>query len=86
MLTLKVHALEQILFTGPAECVTLPGREGELTVYDNHMPLLTTLRSGTITVRLARDDEPKRFTVTGGTLEVRPGGKVTVLVEVASVN
>lgn len=80
MLLLQIHTLEKTLFTGRVDRVTLPGREGELTVHDNHMPLLTTLKKGLVTVRSARDGEPWRHEIAGGILEVKPRGRVTVLV------
>lgn len=79
MLSLQIHTLEKTLFTGPADRVTLPGREGELTVHDKHMPLLTTLKKGLVTVRREKDGEPWRCEIEGGILEVKPGGRVLVL-------
>lgn len=86
MLTLRVHSLDETLFIGPAVSVTAPGREGEMTVYDNHMALLTTLAPGTLTVRPGAKPgetsaEHKQFEVMSGILEIRPRGHVTILVQ-----
>jgi F-type H+-transporting ATPase subunit epsilon len=58
--------------------VTIPGTEGEMGVMAGHMPLISTLRPGIITV----SDGDQRFYVMGGFAEVNPG-KLTVLAEEA---
>jgi F-type H+-transporting ATPase subunit epsilon len=53
-----------------AQVVSLiaPGGAGYLGVLANHAPLVTTLRSGTLTVRL--EDAEKLYRVEGGILRV----------------
>jgi len=43
------------------------------------MPLISTLKEGDITVRFAKDAEPKIFHVQGGILEVRQSGATVIL-------
>jgi len=74
--TLTITTLSDVLFHGDAKSVTLPGSAGELTVLAKHMPLVTPLKTGTITVRTESGDE--NFSVEKGILEVSRE-KVTVL-------
>ena len=79
-----IAKVDENVFTGEARSVTVPGAEGELTVLNRHMPLITTLKKGTITVRLpvqagdGGDSAPKVFAIESGILEVRSDG-VTIL-------
>lgn len=53
-----VAKVDSLLFSGEALSVTLPGTDGELTILPNHEPFITTLKSGTITIR-TKDEEMK---------------------------
>lgn len=66
---LTISKIDKILFSGEAESVTLPGVEGEMTILSHHMPFITTLKEGTITVKV-KDLKPEIFKVTSGFLEV----------------
>jgi len=80
-----IAKVDENVFTGEARSVTVPGAEGELTVLNRHMPLITTLKKGTITVRLPApagdggDSAPKVFAIEGGFLEVRRDGVTVIL-------
>src|SRR5436853_7163895 len=52
MATLKLEIVtpEKTAYSEDVEMVTLPGAEGELGVYPNHVPLLTTLNPGELRV------------------------------------
>lgn len=41
---------EKLLFSGEVESVVAPGAEGEFTVLKDHAPVMTTLKSGVVTV------------------------------------
>ncbi len=72
---------EQLLLSEEAEMVTIPGAEGDMGVMAGHMPLITTLRPGVISVS-GGPDANQRFIVLGGFAEVNQT-KVTVLAEEA---
>ena len=77
-----VVSAEELIFTGEAEFVALPGESGELGIYPMHTPLITRIRPGAVRIKVAgRDDEEFVF-VAGGILEVQPKG-VTVLADTA---
>jgi len=73
---------EQLLLSEQAEMVTIPGREGDMGVMLGHMPLISTLRPGTITVTGGAAGEEQKFFVAGGFAEVT-AEKLTVLAEEA---
>ncbi len=50
---LDIISLTKPAFSGKVDSVTIPGSEGEMTVLKNHIPLITPLRAGAITIRLA---------------------------------
>ena len=66
---LTVAKIDQILFSGEAEAVTVPGSAGEMTILSHHMPLITTLKAGMVVVK-TKDEKPTEFAVTSGFLEV----------------
>ena len=74
---LVIAKVGEVLFEGEARSVTVPGAEGEMTVLGEHMPLITTLKSGSIILRVA--GEVKEFPIDGGVLEVRRDGATVVL-------
>jgi F-type H+-transporting ATPase subunit epsilon len=77
-----VVSAEELIFSGEAEFVALPGEAGELGIYPQHTPLITRIKPGAVRIKVAgRDDEEFVF-VAGGILEVQPNG-VTVLADTA---
>ena len=77
-----IAKVDEVFFDGEARAVTLPGADGELTVLAEHMPLITTLKEGVITVRPASaqgSGEAMRFPIQSGILEVRRDGATVIL-------
>lgn len=75
---LVIAKVNESYFDGEAVSVTLPGAEGSLTVLDDHMPLVTTLKPGTITIR-EEGKEPIAFLIENGVLEVHKDGVTVIL-------
>ena len=67
------------LFEGEADFVSLPGSEGGLGILNNHSPIITTLKEGTVKVKLP-DGSEQTFDVKGGTVEVH-NNKVIILAD-----
>ena len=83
MATLHVDVVsaEELIFSGEAKFVALPGEDGELGILPRHAPLITRIKPGA--VRIERADGGEEFVfVAGGILEVQPG-TVTVLADTA---
>src|SRR3982751_4770943 len=77
-----VVSAEEMIFSGEAEFVALPGEAGELGIYPSHTPLITRIKPGAVRIKVpGRADEEFVF-VAGGILEVQPKG-VTVLADTA---
>ena len=77
-----VVSAEQLIFSGEAEFVVLPGEAGELGIYPRHTPLITRIKPGAVRIRPAGGGEENLIFVAGGILEVQPS-MVTVLADTA---
>jgi len=74
-----IAKVDEVFYDGPADSMTVPGTLGEMTILGSHMPLITTLKEGVITVRESHTLEPRQFPISGGILEVRRDGATVVL-------
>ncbi|MDO8517689.1 MAG: F0F1 ATP synthase subunit epsilon [bacterium] len=74
-----IAKVDEVFFDGEAVSMTVPGAEGEMTVLGQHMPLITTLKKGTITVRQDGNLSPSMFDIESGVLEVRRDGATVIL-------
>ena len=72
----EVITPDEVLFSGEAISVKLPGTSGSFEALSNHAPLLSSLEKGSIVVRTASGEEI--FEVSGGIVEVL-NNKVVVL-------
>ena len=79
-LRLEIVTPEATAYSEDVEMVTLPGAEGELGVYPNHVPLLTTLKPGEL--RVLKGGRESYLAVGEGFVEIRGDG-VSVLTDVA---
>ena len=83
MKTMQVDVVsaEELIYSGLATFVALPGEVGELGIYPRHTPLISHIRAGS--VRIHKPDGEEEFVfVAGGILEVQPDS-VTVLSDTA---
>lgn len=67
---LTIAKIDEVLWSGEADSVTVPGAEGEMTILSHHAPIITTLKAGNITVKKQKDTKPEVFAVQTGFLEV----------------
>lgn len=77
-LHVDIVSAEKLLYSGTAEVVIAPGMRGELGIYPRHTPLLTTLKAGSVRIKVPNQAEEELVYVSGGILEVQPH-VVTVL-------
>jgi F-type H+-transporting ATPase subunit epsilon len=73
-----IAKVDETLFEGEARSLTVPGVEGEMTILGHHEPLVTTLKPGTVTVRV-QGEADQTFPIEGGVLEVRSDGATVIL-------
>ena len=79
---IDVVSAEELLFSGEAEFVALPGESGELGIYPRHTPLITRIRPGAVRIKIQGKAEEEFIFVAGGILEVQPNA-ITVLADTA---
>lgn len=82
MATLKLEIVtpEAKTYSEDVDMVTLPGREGEMGIYPNHVPLMTQVVSGEITAR--KDGRDYHLAVGDGFAEIT-GSRVAILTDMA---
>jgi len=81
-LRVDVVSAEELIFSGAAEFVILPGEDGELGIYPRHTPLITRIKPGTVRIQAPEVADEELIFVAGGILEVQPN-VVTVLADTA---
>lgn len=79
-LQLQIVTPEAQTYSDQVEMVTLPGVEGEMGIYPNHVPLMTELVPGEIVVR--KDGQDLFLAVGEGFVEIT-GTRVAVLTDMA---
>ena len=76
-IALQIYTIEKKLYEGEVDSVTLPGMDGELGVLSMHIPLISSLKRGSVVIRGKKDVE--RIDIQGGFVEVQPESTVVVL-------
>jgi len=79
-LKLEIVTPEGVTYSEDVEMVTLPGSEGEMGIYPNHVPLMTQVVAGEVTARRSGRDE--WVAVGDGFVEVT-GERVAILTDMA---
>lgn len=79
-LKLEIVTPEGVTYSDDVEMVTLPGSEGELGIYPNHVPLMTQVVAGELTAR--RNGRDEWLAIGDGFVEVT-GDRVAVLTDMA---
>ena len=78
----EVVSAEELIFSGLAELVIVPGEAGEMGIYPRHTPLLSRIKPGSVRLKLPNHTEDTLIYVSGGMLEVQPH-MVTILADTA---
>jgi len=79
---IDVVSAEESIFSGEAEFVVAPAAAGEVGIYPNHTPMITTVKPGSLRIQQTGESEETLIYVSGGMLEVQPG-MITVLADTA---
>ncbi len=66
---LTISRVDEPVFAGEAQSVTVPGVAGEMVILAEHEPLISPLKAGTVRYTDATG-EAHEVATTGGTLEV----------------
>ena len=76
---IEIISQNGIEFNGDVDSVTLPGKDGYITILKNHASLVTTLKSGKLITRFSKEKE-KTIEITGGFSEIK-NNKLIVLID-----
>ena len=79
---IDVVSAEASIFSGEAEFVVAPASAGEVGIYPNHAPMITTIKPGALRIQVTGQTEETLIFISGGMLEVQPG-IITVLADTA---
>ena len=82
MSTLKLEIVtpEEKIYSEDVNMVTLPGSEGELGVYPNHVPVLTALKPGEL--RIVKAGKQTAMAIGEGFVEIKADG-ISILTDMA---
>ncbi|OHB22156.1 MAG: hypothetical protein A2939_00035 [Parcubacteria group bacterium RIFCSPLOWO2_01_FULL_48_18] len=78
---LYIYSLEKTLFEGDGDVISLPTTEGEISVLNNHIPLVTPLGKGKIKIRAGSgfDEEKREFEVVKGFVQINPHEAILIV-------
>src|SRR5947209_3770512 len=79
-LKLEIVTPEAVTFSEDVEMVTLPGSEGEMGIYPQHVPLMTQIVAGEI---IARKDGRDLFLAVGEGFVQITGERVAIMADMA---
>lgn len=79
MLNFEMVSPEKLLLSEEVTSVTVPGTDGDFTVFAAHAPVLSTMRPGVVDVQ--KDSGEERIFVRGGFAEVNPAGLIILAEE-----
>jgi F-type H+-transporting ATPase subunit epsilon len=82
-LRLEIVTPETKAYSEDVDMVTLPGSEGELGIYPQHVPVLTTLKPGEL--RILKNGQETAMAVGEGFVEIT-GESVSILTDMALVS
>jgi F-type H+-transporting ATPase subunit epsilon len=82
MKTFKIQILtaNKNIFAGEVVSLIVPTKEGQLTILNNHTPIVSVLSIGEAVVE-TENKEKKSFYLQGGVLEVKQNGDVSLLAD-----
>lgn len=76
---LKIHTLKGIKFEGQVTSLNAQTMAGEITVLDNHRPLISILKKGGLKIMTRGNNKPEIIMITGGFIEVGSENVVNIL-------
>jgi len=68
-MTIEIINPDETIYSGEADLVQLPGKDGSFEILNNHAPLISVLKDGKIKV-VDKNKDTQYFEITGGVIEV----------------
>ena len=81
-LNLEIVTPSAVVYSEDVSLVALPGRQGDMGIYPNHVPLMTKVAAGEVEV--TRDGQKEMLAVGEGFAEVT-GDRVSILTDMAAL-
>lgn len=81
MMPFKVVTLHGVTYEDDVLKVTIPTVAGEVTIHENHSPIVSVLKAGEMTI--VKDGSEVTLAVSSGILEIKPSGEVYVMADTA---
>lgn len=85
MLTFSLITPERTVFYEEVYEVILPSTEGQISIFPNHLPIVTLVQSGILSLRKQKDtpdNQLEHVAISGGFVEIT-GDKVKILADTA---
>ncbi|MDE2019855.1 MAG: F0F1 ATP synthase subunit epsilon [Patescibacteria group bacterium] len=77
---LGIYSLQKVLYQGEAVSVNCKTTTGEITILDHHLPLISVLEKGTVTI-IDKNSGEHYIPVSAGFLEMRSGNELRILAD-----
>ena len=68
-MTIEIINPDETIYSGEADLVQLPGKDGSFEILNNHAPLISVLKEGKIKV-IDKNKNTQFFEIKGGVIEV----------------
>jgi F-type H+-transporting ATPase subunit epsilon len=75
---LSIYSLQSTLYDGEIEKIIARTTTGEITVLNNHVPLISSLKGPEVKI-IDKSQKINTIKIVSGFLEVRPQGEVVIL-------
>lgn len=80
-ITFQIITPEKIAYEDEIDQVTIPTKQGQITVLPHHIPLISVLEPGELIVKKNNEEVP--MFISGGFVEVRTGNSIVILADSA---
>ena len=74
----NIYTIQNTLFEGEVEKLIAKTPMGEITVLDNHLPLVSTVTGPSITA-IDKNGKKDIIKISSGIIEIKPESEVTIL-------
>lgn len=81
---ISIYSIQNTLFEGEAEKVIANTSLGQITVLNDHLPLISDLKGPTIEI-VGKDNTKNIINISSGFIEVKPNSEVVILSDKSSI-
>lgn len=80
-ITFQIITPEKVVYQDEIDQVTIPTKQGQITVLPHHIPLISIIEPGELIIKNNSQEVP--VFISGGFVEVRKGNKIIILADSA---